>query len=68
MPATLYNKHWQLVFPRDGGHQDGQESSIVPLGRSCVSSITSRLHVASRTQAALYALREGIASLDEADE
>jgi len=36
--------------------------------RTHVSNITSKLHVASRTQAALYALREGIASLDNADE
>jgi NarL family two-component system response regulator LiaR len=34
--------------------------------RTHVSNITSKLHVASRTQAALYALREGIASLDQA--
>jgi hypothetical protein len=26
-----------------------------------------KLHLASRTQAALYALREGLASLDDAD-
>jgi NarL family two-component system response regulator LiaR len=36
--------------------------------RTHVSNITGKLHVASRTQAALYALREGIASLDGADE
>jgi NarL family two-component system response regulator LiaR len=36
--------------------------------RTHVSNITGKLHVASRTQAALYALREGIASLDNADE
>ena len=36
--------------------------------RTHVSNITSKLHVASRTQAALYALREGIATLDNADE
>jgi NarL family two-component system response regulator LiaR len=36
--------------------------------RTHVSNITGKLHVASRTQAALYALREGIASLDDADE
>ena len=30
-----------------------------------VSNILSKLHLASRTQAALYALREGLASLDE---
>jgi DNA-binding NarL/FixJ family response regulator len=35
--------------------------------RSHVSSILRKLQLASRTQAALYALREGLASLDEAD-
>jgi NarL family two-component system response regulator LiaR len=35
--------------------------------RTHVSNITGKLHVASRTQAALYALREGLASLDYAD-
>lgn len=33
--------------------------------RTHVSSILGKLHLASRTQAALYALREGIASLDD---
>jgi DNA-binding NarL/FixJ family response regulator len=32
-----------------------------------VSNILAKLHLASRTQAALYALREGLASLHEAD-
>jgi NarL family two-component system response regulator LiaR len=32
-----------------------------------VSSVLSKLHLASRTQATLYALREGLASLDELD-
>ncbi len=36
--------------------------------RTHVSSILSKLHLASRTQAALYALREGIASLEQAPE
>jgi NarL family two-component system response regulator LiaR len=31
-----------------------------------VSNILSKLHIASRTQAALYALREGLATLEEA--
>lgn len=33
--------------------------------RTHMSSILSKLHLASRTQAALYALREGLASLDD---
>lgn len=33
--------------------------------RTHVSNILSKLHLASRTQAALYALKEGIASLDD---
>lgn len=35
--------------------------------RTHVSNILGKLHLASRTQAALYALREGLASLDEED-
>jgi NarL family two-component system response regulator LiaR len=34
--------------------------------RTHVSNILSKLHLASRTQAALYALKSGLASLDEA--
>lgn len=33
--------------------------------RTHVSNVLGKLHLASRTQAALYALREGLASLDE---
>jgi len=33
--------------------------------RTHISNILGKLHLASRTQAALYALREGLASLDE---
>jgi NarL family two-component system response regulator LiaR len=36
--------------------------------RTHVSNILSKLHLASRTQAALYALREGLASLDHSGE
>jgi NarL family two-component system response regulator LiaR len=35
--------------------------------RTHVSNILGKLHLANRTQAALYALREGIASLDETE-
>ena len=36
--------------------------------RTHVSHILSKLHLASRTQAALYALRKGLANLDENDQ
>lgn len=36
--------------------------------RTHVSNILNKLHLASRTQAALYALREGLASLDDVDD
>jgi NarL family two-component system response regulator LiaR len=36
--------------------------------RTHMSNILSKLHLASRTQAALYALREGLASLEDAAE
>lgn len=36
--------------------------------RTHVSNIMGKLHLASRTQAALYALREGLASLDDVTE
>ncbi len=35
--------------------------------RTHVSNMLGKLHLASRTQAALYALREGLASLDESE-
>jgi DNA-binding NarL/FixJ family response regulator len=36
--------------------------------RTHVSNITRKLHLTSRTQAAFYALGDGIASLDNGDE
>lgn len=36
--------------------------------RTHVSHVLGKLHLASRTQAALYALREGLASLDDVEE
>jgi NarL family two-component system response regulator LiaR len=36
--------------------------------RTHVSSILGKLNVASRTQAALYALKHGLTSLDDLDE
>jgi NarL family two-component system response regulator LiaR len=42
---------------------------VLSLGtvRSHLSNILSKLHLVSRTQATLYALKEGLASLDDAD-
>lgn len=51
-------------------HGGSNQQIAVALGisegtvRTHVSNILSKLHLASRTQAALYALREGLASLD----
>ena len=38
-----------------------------PTARGHVSNILTKLHLSSRTQAALYALREGLASLDDVE-
>ena len=48
-------------------YQDIAETLVVSerTVRTHVSNILSKLHLANRTQAALYALREGIARLDE---
>jgi len=45
------------------------EEMVISLGtvRAHLSNILGKLHLASRTQATLYALREGIASLADAD-
>jgi NarL family two-component system response regulator LiaR len=42
---------------------------VISLGtvRAHLSNILGKLHLASRTQATLYALREGLASLEDAD-
>jgi NarL family two-component system response regulator LiaR len=42
---------------------------VLSLGtvRAHLSNILGKLHLASRTQATLYALREGLASLKDAD-
>lgn len=48
-------------------NQEIAEDLVIGEGtvRTHVSSILSKLHLANRTQATLYALREGLASLDE---
>jgi NarL family two-component system response regulator LiaR len=51
-------------------NQDIAEQLIIGEGtvRTHVSNILSKLHLANRTQAALYALREGLATLDNTGE
>jgi NarL family two-component system response regulator LiaR len=51
-------------------NQDIAEQLIIGEGtvRTHVSNILSKLHLANRTQAALYALREGLATLNNAGE
>ncbi len=47
-------------------NQEIAEKLVIGEGtvRTHVSNILSKLHLANRTQAALYALREGLASLE----
>lgn len=51
-------------------NEDIAEALVVSerTARGHVSSILNKLHLANRTQAALYALREGLASLDHGDD
>ncbi len=59
------------ILQQDGrlSNQEIAEQLAVsePTVRAHVSNILGKLHLANRTQAALYALREGLASLDDAD-
>lgn len=57
------------LLARGMSNQEIADSLVVgePTVRSHVSAILRKLQLASRTQAALYALREGLASLEDAD-
>ena len=56
----------QLVAQGLSNQEIGDRLSITERTvRSHVSSFLEKLHLANRTQAALYALREGLASLDD---
>lgn len=56
----------KLVAKGLGNQEIGEQLVIsVQTVRTHVSNILGKLHVANRTQAALYALREGIADLNE---
>jgi NarL family two-component system response regulator LiaR len=55
----------RLVAQGKNNKEIGEQLAISEMTvRTHMSNILSKLHLASRTQAALYALREGIASLD----
>jgi len=57
----------QLIVRGLGNQRIGEQLSISEATvRTHVSNILSKLHLASRTQAALYALQQGWASLDDA--
>ena len=60
-----------LVFVARGlSNQEIADSLVISerTVRTHVSNILGKLHLANRTQAALYALKEGLASLDEAEQ
>jgi NarL family two-component system response regulator LiaR len=59
----------QLVA-RGQNNQEIAQQLVIAEGtvRAHMSNILSKLHLASRTQATLYALRQGLASLDESEE
>ena len=50
-------------------NQEIAETLVIGVGtvRTHVSTILAKLHLANRTQAALFALREGLAPLDGSD-
>jgi len=59
----------QLVAKGQNNQEIAQQLVIAEgTVRAHMSNILSKLHLASRTQATLYALRQGLASLDESEE
>ncbi|HLG69101.1 MAG TPA: response regulator transcription factor [Chloroflexota bacterium] len=68
-PSELSERELEVLglVAKGMSNQDIAGALVVsePTVRSHVSSILGKLQLASRTQAALYALREGIATLDQ---
>jgi NarL family two-component system response regulator LiaR len=71
IPEPLTEREVQVlqVIARGQSNQEIAEELMISEAtvRTHVSNILGKLHLASRTQAALYALREGLASLDDCD-
>src|SRR5690606_37116763 len=68
-PRTEREVEVLWLVAHGGSAQEPADDRVLrePPGRTHVSNIRSHLHLASRTQAALYALKEGLASLDDTD-
>lgn len=68
-PLTNREVEVLQLLARGKSNQDIAEALVISPGtvRTHVSNILSKLHLASRTQATLYALKQGFTSLDEAD-
>jgi NarL family two-component system response regulator LiaR len=69
-PLTAREVEVLRLVAQGRGNRDIAEKLVITEAtvRTHVSNIMSKLHLASRTQAALFALREGLASLDDATE
>jgi NarL family two-component system response regulator LiaR len=68
-PDPLTQRELDILRLVAQGHSNREIAELLVIAemtvRTHVSNILSKLHLASRTQAALYALREGLASLDD---
>lgn len=67
-PLTEREAEVLILVARGLSNQDIANKLVISerTVRTHVSNILSKLHLANRTQAALYALKEGLTSLDEA--
>ncbi len=68
-PLTDREVEVLILVARGLANQDIADQLVISerTVRTHVSNLLSKLHLANRTQAALYALKEGLTSLDEAD-
>jgi NarL family two-component system response regulator LiaR len=70
-PDPLTERELEVLRLVAQGHSNQEIANRLTISeatvRTHVSNILSKLHLASRTQAALYAIREGLASLDDSD-